>query len=59
MLNTDYNDALYRKKRNSWWDNRRVEAPPISYTKTQDGVRIAYWTLGEQYSVVGGEAAVV
>ena len=24
-----------------------MDAPPIQYARTEDGVNIAYWTLGE------------
>jgi hypothetical protein len=25
-----------------------MDAPPIQYARTEDGVNIAYWTLGEE-----------
>ena len=32
-----------------------MDAPPIQYARTADGVNIAYWTLGEGPTVVIAE----
>ena len=29
-----------------------MDAPPIQYCRTEDGVNIAYWTLGEGHAVI-------
>ena len=33
-------------------DSPTMDAPPIQYARTEDGVNIAYWTLGEGVPMV-------